>query len=523
MGIIDSYIFIEIIKSRNSLPIRIFIRDEAKGKDVIQMKRTIQVAFIASIVILIVVFVSISNFTGSFAESEKSNFEDGSKVPDPEDYRCPGCNVILISIDSLRADHLGCYGYFRDTAPNICGLAEGDGILFEDMMNSGGATLQVHMSMMTSLYPEVHGVSRHDRNITALEEERITLAEQLRESGYETAGFTGGGLMRPVFGFGQGFDLYDSDGRGFEQIMPKVYDWLDENQEEHFFLFIHTYDVHAGGGQGNDVYSSPGGYDRMYIEDHGEALVDCSATRCINSYFRILEDKFKELPGNPFLKEEVEELKKYVIATYDGGIAYVDNELGKFLGKLKELGVYEKTLIIITSDHGEEFLEHGSVGHANIQYQELTHIPMIMKLPDSMISGRRIPQLVSIIDIMPTVLELVGIEVNEQTQGKSMAPLIFNGRSIRDSAYMVHSIRTQDWKMFPERNELYSMETDGEDRFNVIDEYPEIAKSLSDEFDRLLERDRRLREEFLSMASSQEELHISRELRDELKSLGYMV
>jgi hypothetical protein len=161
--------------------------------------------------------------------------------------------IILISLDTLRADHLSTYGYHRKTSPSIDALAK-ESIVFERAVVQAPTTLPSHMSIMTSLYPSFHGVWPQN---FPLADEHVTLAESLREGGYRTAAFVDGGYMSGVYGFKQGFDLYDDQEKGILSILPKVKKWLDDNKSDPFFLFIHCYDIHS-------PYTSPPPYNKIF-------------------------------------------------------------------------------------------------------------------------------------------------------------------------------------------------------------------------------------------------------------------
>jgi len=162
-------------------------------------------------------------------------------------------NIILISLDTLRADHLGTYGYHRNTSPFIDAFAK-ESIVFDNAVVQAPNTLPSHMSIMTSLYPSFHGTKESK---SRLDDEHITLAELLKEKGYQTAAFVDGGFVSATFGFDQGFDIYNDQGRRIVQILPKVKKWLDENMSTPFFLFIHCFDIHS-------PYNPPPPYDRIF-------------------------------------------------------------------------------------------------------------------------------------------------------------------------------------------------------------------------------------------------------------------
>jgi len=431
-------------------------------------------------------------------------------------YKFPDCNIILISIDTLRADHLPCYGYYRNTAPNISKFAK-EGILFEQVVDTGGGTLPVHISMFTSLYPSVHKILADNKR--TLEEERITLTEQLKQKGYKAAAFTDGGFLNAKFGFSQGFDIYDDEGGNFVKIMPKVYNWLTKNKNKKFFLFIHTYDVHSGFEQ--LPYDSPEGYNHLYTKDYSGDFTGCLNGICASNFLVWINENLKskgKKPGDIF--SNLENDLRYIRALYDGGINYVDKEIGLLFKKFKKLGIYNKSLIIITSDHGEEFLEHGLMLHWQ-NYEETARVPLIIKFPSSIIKSKRIFKLVSTIDLMPTILDIVDIPLNDQAQGLSLMPLILKNELKRNFVIIQNTIRTEEWKYFS-RGELYKIKEDKFEKRNVINKYPKIQKRLKRLLRAVIKRDKLLFERFQKGIKANRQIKMTKKEIDKLKALGYL-
>ncbi len=448
------------------------------------------------------------------------------------DYQCEDCNVILISIDTLSAPHLGSYGYYRNTSPNIDRFAE-EAVLFERVMNNGGGTLASHMTMLTSLYPETHemiptGPAKEE--VRRLSDVRITLAEQLKDEGYVTAGFADSGWMEERFGFGQGFDIYDDEHGHFKVILPKVYDWLSANYESQFFLFIHTYDVHS---KAEYTYRSPEGFNDLFYPEYTGEFRDCIGDKCGS---RLLVELNKEIEHRNLQVESVlsDEAIRYMVAQYDAGIAYVDHELGKLWERLKELGVYEKSLIILTSDHGEEFLEHGLFLHRQT-YEEVAHVPLIVKFPYARFGGRRISGLAATVDIMPTILDVAGIEANPWIQGLNLMPLFF-GRSLgRDSVHIFGGgswsrpkLMTEKWSVVVDKKsgqpiQVFDLEVDNSELNNVFEANPDVAMAFSERLASLEARDRRLYQDFAAAIGGDEDmLVLDEETLKRLKALGYI-
>jgi len=291
-------------------------------------------------------------------------------------------NLLLITIDTLRADHLGCYGYKEIKTPHMDTLAS-EGVIFTQAITPVPITLPAHTSIMTGLYPIQHGV-RNNGNFV-LDEEAVTLAEIMRDNGYQTGACTGAFVLKSIFGLDQGFHFYEDslptggnqldllyNERKAEAITPVALKWLKKNKEKKFFLWIHYFDPHA-------AYSPP----------------------------------------SPFAEE-------YQNHPYDGEIAYTDKCIGDLWQGMKKMGLTNKTIIILTSDHGEGLGEHGEATHAIFIYEATLRVPLIIKGPKGLFpKGKSIPAMVSNMDIFPTVLELFGLEKIPDLPSKSLVPLIF--------------------------------------------------------------------------------------------------
>ncbi len=328
-------------------------------------------------------------------------------------------NIILISIDTLRADHLGCYGYDRETSPNIDSLAT-DSTLFANVYASSPWTLPSHVAMLTSLHGYHHQVYNDDEK---MDPTLITLADLLRQNHYFCSAFVGGGFVSAVYGFSKGFDTY-SEGAGgvFSQrsaeiLYENVSEWLDQNaKDKNFFLFLHTYQPH-------DPYACPEPYKDMFISEDAK-------WRHINL--------LGYLDGKPnIFKKLTEAEQQNAISLYDAEIRYTDEKLiGPLIQKLKDAGLYDKTLIVFTSDHGEEFYDHSSWGHGHQLYDESLKVPLIIKFPESEHRGIRSDTIVSLVDVMPTVLEQTGIDYQRLSlDGQSLIPVL-EGKDKEDRIFL---------------------------------------------------------------------------------------
>ena len=332
----------------------------------------------------------------------------GPTFPDPTAVRA----VIIVDVDTLRADHLSAYGYARPTSPNIDAFAR-RAVQFDWAFSQAPNTLPSQTSILTSLYPSTHLVL-HDGD--RLEPEVVTLAERFREAGFATGAFIDGGYMKSQFGLDQGFDTYfDINGGGLGVGESHISKWLAEQSQGKFFLLIHTYDVHTPYAPrepfrsrftGDLAAPTPG------FEPTSEALESIRMSK-YTAEPRSLADRDLE----------------YSRALYDGEVALVDDWFGRFLRQLDDLGLADSTVVALVSDHGEEFQEHGSVLHEKL-YRTVTHVPLVVFAPGAR-NGRRVGQTVETIDLAPTLLELAGVaspragEGGEGTagmEGRSLVP-----------------------------------------------------------------------------------------------------
>ena len=285
-------------------------------------------------------------------------------------------NILLISIDTLRADHLGAYGFARPTTPAIDAVAR-EGVLFKNARTPVPMTLPAHVSMLTGTLPPTHGL--RDNMQSRLPDASLTLAEMLKARGFTTGAVVSSFVLDRRFGTSQGFDRYDDQ---FQEV-HKIGDlnerkgneatrvataWLESHKERPFFLFVHLYDPH-------DPYEPP----------------------------------------EPFASQWSEH-------PYEGEVAFADHCVGQVLEKLRQLGLYDDTLIVITGDHGEMLGEHGELNHGFFIYEGALRVPLVMRVPRSPAGSRQVDIPVSLIDIVPTVLSLVGAPVPKEVQGTDLSP-----------------------------------------------------------------------------------------------------
>ncbi len=381
-------------------------------------------------------------------------------------------NIILVSIDTLRADHLASYGYHRHTSPNLDRLAK-QGVLFRQMIAPSSWTLPSHASMLTGLYPHHHGAV-HFGFRTPMADELDTLAELLWDQGYATAGFTGGLFVSSKTGFEQGFDVFQTR-RGFSANVAAAIDWMKLTRGP-FFLFLHTYAVHL-------PYAPRPPYDTMFDPHYRGRF----ARRFTAPNFRAV-GREKGLD-----RRTVEHLE----ALYDGAIRQMDKTFDTLLEYVRSSGRARNTCVIVTSDHGEQFMEHGLMFHRHaVLYEQLIRVPLIVWCPSRYTGGRVIEQPVSGVDITPTVLDIAAAPIPKNLDGQSLVPALL-GRSLTEERPTLSevdasverkegsavAVRTARYKLI--RNTwdatpvLFDLEKDPEERLDVGAEHPAVVSRLS--------------------------------------------
>lgn len=393
-------------------------------------------------------------------------------APPPDNFA--GANLILISIDTLRADHLSCYGYERPTSPFLDKLA-GESVLFENVIAQSTWTTPSHAALFTSRYPTELGI-RAWPDPGRIPDQFPTVPEILLEAGILGYAFTESAWMDGSLGFERGFQLYDDRGGRLRRILPRAVQALPHFDSSQFFLFLHTYDVHS--------------YDPLY--------------RDLRDFQRPYRGKLK--PGRELAqniqrgdnREWREALSPqdlaYIIDLYDASIREVDTYLQSLVDTLKSRGLYDNTILAITADHGEEFLDHGKTGHGYSAYDHQIHVPWLLRLPGGAYGGTRVRAQVRSIDIVPTLLDLLEIDhADRDFRGRSVASF-FRGAPQEIPAFVDRGhapkvcVRTLDWKVIfdTERDlyEAYRIATDPGERDNVIgDEAQGPPAELTDALD----------------------------------------
>lgn len=306
-------------------------------------------------------------------------------------------DLVLVSIDTLRADHLGCYGYDRPTTPHLDALAA-TGVRFERAVAHAPNTLPSHIALMTS---RLAGSFARADGEAPLPASARTLAEVLAAQGFATWGFTDGGYLRRAFGLAQGFQHYEDRRAGLRRLRARIDTWLDGHagDQRRMFLFVHTYDVHS-------PYAPPSKYRRRFLDPTNPSRFVASTAN--------LE---AVIHGQKHL--DADDLRR-LVDLYDAGIRYVDEQLGLLLRDLDRRGRLRNAIVIVTSDHGEEFMEHRSLLHWRLFFQPNLHVPLIVRVPGrppGVVHGT-----VGLVDVVPTALDLLGLPPLRTAAGRSLRP-----------------------------------------------------------------------------------------------------
>jgi arylsulfatase A-like enzyme/Flp pilus assembly protein TadD len=398
-------------------------------------------------------------------------------------------NVVLVTIDTLRADHLGCYGDKQIKTPNIDALAA-DGIRFDEAFAVVPVTLPSHASIMTGTYPMYSGM--HDFSGNKLNPQQPTLASVLRAHGYATGAIIGAAVLDSRFGLNSGFDFYydhfnasplmeadlDETERPGNEVMDLALNWIRKNQAHPFFIWIHLYDPHA-------PYNPPSPYREEYKNN-----------------------------------------------LYDGAIAFADAQVGRLLQYLKTNRLYSSTLIALTGDHGEGLGEHGEKTHGFFIYNSTMHVPLIFRLPaQERMAHKPVEEKVSLVDIMPTLLNSLNIDIPAGVQGHSLLSFIEKSErpatmsDIYGETYLprlhfnwseLRGIEIGRYHFIDgPKPEIYDLEQDPHELHNLYSQKP----ALSAEYENKLTSVIRLDSSDHEMA---QKTGLDPEMAERLKSLGYM-
>lgn len=442
------------------------------------------------------------------------------------DQRPDRPNILLILVDTLRADHVGCYGYGRPTTPAIDSVAA-EGVRFRETVAAASWTMPSLATMFTGVPPAAHGVTGPNSLVS---DRLTTLAAELRKAGYQTAGVTSNPMANRTFGYARGFEFYDdytvslgadldlfsdaATGRGVNQTMTSdvvnraALSWLNKRRkpDQPFFLFLLYFDPHAD-------YVPPREYAQRFTDSNykgSQSGLNMNALR-----------------GKPLPAEDI----KYLQGLYDAEIRYTDDRIARMLQELKNKNLYNNTLTVIVSDHGEEFWEHGSCTHGATLYEECVMVPWVMRLPGKVSAGSVFDRQVSHLDLMPTILGLAGCAVPTQCGGRDLSRFVATGETgtlPETPAYMetrietpVTGLRTHTRKLIrhgDDRRELFVLTEDPRERQNLAG--GEKARDFAPLIEDLDRREQALRKTAEALGRPVKP-QLDARLIQQLRSIGY--
>ena len=403
-------------------------------------------------------------------------------------------NIILITVDSMRADHLGCYGYHRPTSPNMDALAQ-EGVLCERLFCQGIPTYPSYTTLYTGQHPITHGVVAHGGD-AKLKSDAPFLPQLFTEAGYTTCAVDN--MLRGRSWFGRGYEFYiDPSIRHHllylnvtcDEINNRAIPWIKTHSNEPFFMFLHYWDPHW-------PFIPPKQYLNLFYQGNPTDTNNHS----LDGFYRhpigeIARDTWLRTDDGPITDAE------YVIALYDQEIRYLDNAVGELIGTLDDLGLSQQTMVVLLADHGESMTEHGIFFDHHGLYDSTLHIPLIVRWPGILPSGLRLPQFIHQTDIAPTILEAAGLTIPEAMEGYSALNLLKNNTqedkhqrvisaectwqakwSLRTDCYKFILAREPDFLGNPPR-ELYDLVADPNEKHNIIEERKEVASAFEEELE----------------------------------------
>jgi arylsulfatase A-like enzyme/thioredoxin-like negative regulator of GroEL len=440
----------------------------------------------------------------------------GRPAPTPALPGFANANVLLVTLDTTRADRLGCYGYAGAETPVLDELAR-DGVLFEQAASPTGFTLPSHSSILTGLYPPYHGVRLNGG--AALADVHVTLAERLAEHGYRCGAFIGAMVLDGRWGLGQGFDRYDDEfelgpdqrfnlakvQRPGDRVVDAALGWLGEEGDRPFFAWVHLYDPHT-------PYEPPEPF-RSRFDPGGPSPPSAGESPSADSQMARLRE---------WLRRQS--------ALYDGEIAFTDAQVGRLLDWLDAQGLADDTIVVVVGDHGEGLGSHGETEHGYFIYDFAVRVPFLIRLPAGDLRDVRVPAQVRTVDILPTVLALVGVDPPEAVHGESLVPLMADpdregpgyaysesmAPSLQYGWSPLYGVRTADYKFIEApRGELYDLGQDPGEADNVITRLPGVAEELRGVL-------ARIREEIEAGAPEPQQADLDEQTLAMLASLGYV-
>jgi arylsulfatase A-like enzyme len=438
--------------------------------------------------------------------------------------------VIFISLDTFRADGLGALRRRRPSISPALDALRRDSVLFSSTVVPMAFTLPSHMSMFTGLSPEVHRVAGERARLA---EGVPTLPQLFHQAGYHTVGWMTNEWLKADFGFGRGFDSYeriDHDLTYADRVVAHALGTLDEAQKSGrpLFLFLHFMDAHSDfywSGRNVLPYYSPEEFRAGILAPDDQRHFCDDKGRCATDFLEAADREHRTVaPEDLALMHRL----------YEAGLRYLDRDLGNFFAELKKRGLYDRALIVLTSDHGEEIREHGMFLHEQV-YAESIDVPLLIKLPGNRLAGATVRDLTTVTDLFPTLAELAGLTPPPNLQGRSLVPLIEGtekrgdgpARALVAEDKLVRSryaLRTPShalvYDLATQATELYDLRHDPDETTDVAASDPKLVDHLRRRLLRALREDRKRADELGSQPDYGSLL--TKEERDNLKSLGYL-
>ena len=414
--------------------------------------------------------------------------------------------VILISIDTLRADYLGSYNPKAKATPELDRFAASN-VICKDVTSQSATTAPSHKSIFYSLYPSIHKTS-----IRGISKEKLqSPIEAIQAAGFRTAAFTGGGQVSHAFGFDRGFETFwEPKTDPFvkhqtHEMQQAAFHWLENHSKEKFFLFLHTYEVHC-------PYSPPQEFFQKWAGWYDGPL-----------------QKESCYPDTSLARRALAVDYEYIKSLYSAELNYVDFSMGQLFKKLKALRIYDQTLIVFLSDHGESLGERGYVGH-NQLYQVQLHVPLILHIPG--IQAMQIQAPLESLDVIPTIFELLKIQPKSNVfQGQSIVPLTRNPNVFDENRPLISEqkgqvrVRVNQFALvfstngeFPDR--LYNLKTDPLELENIATKHPQIIEKMKLHYYQMIVRDKNLSAQFVLEEGKKHVMDES--TREQLRALGYL-
>jgi arylsulfatase A-like enzyme len=442
-------------------------------------------------------------------------------------------NLLLIAIDTLRADHLGCYGYHRETSPALDAFAS-QGVLFEKLYAPAVPTHPSYTTTYTGQHSITHGIVTHCGR-ASLSPQAPFLPELLQQAGYTTCAVDNLSSMRPWFGRGYEFYIDPSSRHPHrhavtcEEINARALPWLRAHAREQFFLFVHYWDPHT-------PYLPPGRYrDLFYDGDPTDPARDSLAPMRKQLFWEWWSGDcwFGQLP-QPLRDAE------YVVSLYDGEIRYADDGVGELLDALADTGVADDTLALVFADHGENMYHHGVFFDHHGLYEGNLHVPLAARWPARLAGGRRVSHLVQHVDLAPTLLDACGVEMPATMEGRSLLPLmtgdadapLYDRLVTQECTWQAKwALRTDEYKLILSREqgrdlhdmpprELYHLPTDRCEMHNLADERPGVTAQMEGELEawiaRMMEKNGLDRDPLVAQGTT-----LGRDWREWIERKGY--